>query len=321
MKKLSPKASSTPKYQRIRGRGPIHDFDSPIQSPIQPEDHFSKSSEEESDTDERYYDRNHGDPVRNVSSVNEIRQRNPSIQQKNYESTNVNKKPSTSSNVTFTKQVNSFIAILLLLISGLFWKYFTTAQSENVHSFLNLSQKYPHQQEDLWYALTSGVDDVVMYNAPSVFLFLYKKESRKTVDHLLNDISLYTECKLNDCDTKPIIITSEMYKDKTFLSDYGHFIEKYKEPLLERSVMIIKNLELMPGQLAQALHSLCDRFNPLVHKSLFIFTMEVTDLNEEPVKNARTILRNSWANIKDDIFEPLFTRITSIVENINKEQK
>lgn len=224
----------------------------------------------------------------------------------------------------------SCIIFVILLAGGLLSLVFpsTSESAESLHydnkiTIRDLRSNFPLQSEELWNALESGIQEVKNLNKPSVFLFLYEDEAEDTVNKILSDASKYAECILNrDCEVQPIILTSGNLNSEKAVTDYGYVINKYKSELECKSVMIVKDLDKVLGEVAQAFHSMCDEYTPLVKKTVFFFTMKVDNLRnilKSDVHIAEDILRSNWSNLDEDIFEPLFTRISSIVLRVVPE--
>ncbi|KAJ8913607.1 hypothetical protein NQ315_013429 [Exocentrus adspersus] len=118
----------------------------------------------------------------------------------------------------------------------------------------------------------------------------------------------------------PVMLEVADLRDTSILNDYGEVISRNKAKLEKNGVMIIKNLEKVPGVSAQAFHSLCDEFNPVVNEALFIFTMKVDEYHENELKFVEEYLHSRWSDIKEDTFYALFTRIANIVLPIKVER-
>lgn len=188
---------------------------------------------------------------------------------------------------------------------------------ETVETFSDISTikaNFPEQDEDLWLSFESGVMDVVTLNRPSTFIFLYDKTSEKKVENLVVKLSKFAICNIRECDKTPINLTVSKLNSPRILADYGSLIEEYRAELADKGVMVIHNLEKVRGISAQAFHSFCDEFTPLVQKSLFIFTMKVDKLPKN--NNMRFVeedLKQRWKEVKPDTLVALITRITSMV--------
>lgn len=192
----------------------------------------------------------------------------------------------------------------------------------NSTTLIEVQTKFPSQSKDTWDAISSGINEVKLFNKPSVFILLYNKEASETVDLFLQTVSRYASGILNDdYNTQPIVLTSNHLNTIKARSDYGYIINKYKPELEEKSVMVVKNLDKIPGEIAQAFHSMCDEISPLVPKAMFIFTIQIKNFTSEKsdFELIEDILRRSWQDLDDDIFYPLVTRISSMVLRIEPE--
>ncbi|KAK5649831.1 hypothetical protein RI129_000860 [Pyrocoelia pectoralis] len=189
-------------------------------------------------------------------------------------------------------------------------------------SMKEIQEKFPTQSQYTFDAIVSGVNEVKIFNKPSIFLFLYKSDARQTVDNLVQVLARYASNNLNeDCKANPIILTISSLNTVNSKTDYGDIIARYKPILEEKTVMIVKNLDKIPGALAQAFHSICDEYSPLVPKSVIIFTIEVKDTSNKyksDYEHVEHILRESWSDLDDDTFYPLLTRITSMVLQVQR---
>lgn len=177
-----------------------------------------------------------------------------------------------------------------------------------------LKKEFPLQDQDFWIALETGLQEVVRFKKPSVFLFLYKEDGESTTDKLLTNIATYASCVLNNCNEKPIVLSSEDLSNNEILKvDGGHLLNTYKSDLETVHVMIVKNLENVPSYAAKVLHSFCDDISPAVGKSVFFLTLKVPEFPKKEMRYVRLLLKEKWQDIKEDHFEPLFARISSMI--------
>lgn len=51
------------------------------------------------------------------------------------------------------------------------------------------------------------------------------------------------------------------------------FMNQYQDEVYESGVMLVKDIENVPSQLAMAFHYYCDEYNPLVKRSAIFFTL------------------------------------------------
>lgn len=127
----------------------------------------------------------------------------------------------------------------------------------------------------------------------------------------MKTISEEAVCRISSCSEDPLEIKPSDISTSDILEDYGRIISKYKDTLEKSGVMIIRNLEKIPGTAAQAFHSLCDEYNPVVNKALFLFTIEVPEIPKQASHYTRKYLGNKWTELDETKFAPLFTRISS----------
>jgi hypothetical protein len=206
---------------------------------------------------------------------------------------------------------------IVLAIFMLSWKVFdivSSTLSKEMCDLESIKEKFPTQDDYFWIAFESGVHDVVQRNQPSTFILLYDEKGEVILQELVQQLSKYAICNITDCSNKPIVITDSELNSPDLLKDYGLLIQRYKEQLEKNGVMVVKNLENVRGISAQAFHSFCDQFTPLVDKSLFIFTMKVDELpGSNNMKFVEEYFKNKWTDIKTDTLNALITRITNMV--------
>lgn len=181
----------------------------------------------------------------------------------------------------------------------------------------DIQKEFPLQDQDFWLAVDSGLKEVVKFNKPSVFLFLYKQNGESTTERILTNISAYASCFLNNCEQKPIILSSKkLSANEALKKDTGYLLTTYKTDLEAKHVLVLKNLENLPGYAARSLHSFCDEFSPAVRKSVFFFTVKVPELPQMELNYVKALLKEKWHDIEDDHFEPLFARISGMILSV-----
>lgn len=227
-------------------------------------------------------------------------------------------------NITFGNCVHLYVYIasgVLIIVGVLLYIHPNEQNKVNATaSIKNLMQKFPSQVEDFWLHIEEGVGDIKQFHKPRTFIFLYTKESQETLEKILNRVVEFATCTLTYCAAVPIILKANELKEANILKDYGEIITRNKERLEESGVMVIENLENVPGLSAQAFHSFCDEYNPVVSDALFIFTMKVDEFHDNDLHFIEKYLRNRWNDITDDHFYPLFTRIVNVVLPIMAEK-
>lgn len=211
-----------------------------------------------------------------------------------------------------TSKIMIFCGLILFVIIAL-----VLSSSENI-SLDDIKKEFPLQDQDFWLAVESGLNEVVRFEKPSIFLLMYKENGESTTDRLLTNISTYASCVLNkNCELKPIILSSDDLIDNDVLKeDGGYLLTTYKSELENVHVMIVKNLEKLPGHVATVLHSFCDEISPAVEKSVFFLTIKVPEFPKMELSYIKNVLRGKWHDIKEDHFEPLFARISGMILSV-----
>ncbi|KAK7790851.1 hypothetical protein R5R35_010725 [Gryllus longicercus] len=194
--------------------------------------------------------------------------------------------------------------------------------AEWTQNIKDLQKQFPSQNEKIWSSIMSGVKTIVTEKPtkPSVLLLLHN--DKKTSACLADQVGQNAVRLLSDTSQKPIVIQGEELKlNDSLTKDYGLFSESYKHDIEKIHVMIVHDLQEVPGTIAQTFHVLCDVENPLVRNAAFLFTMQVDEKEKKtPTKIAEDYLKNIWKDtLSNDILDPLITRITDAVESVKME--
>uniref|UniRef100_A0A182P140 Uncharacterized protein n=1 Tax=Anopheles epiroticus TaxID=199890 RepID=A0A182P140_9DIPT len=120
---------------------------------------------------------------------------------------------------------------------------------------------------------------------------------------------------------EPILLTGNHFKRSDIQQDYGVFLVQQKEALRQRGVMVVRNLEDVPGSAAQAFHTICDTEEPLVDSAIIYLALDMFKLagvtepsDESAAKEAERALNMLWKNsLRPQILLPLITRLTETV--------
>lgn len=177
------------------------------------------------------------------------------------------------------------------------------------------------QDADFCLNINVTLEEIANLNQPKTVMFLYEHDSEPTLNKIINSIIKYSLCYLSDCSNSPVVLEGLSLKKSKYENDYGKIIAENRDSLSESKVMLVRNLEKVAGESAQAFHSFCDDYNPVVQGALIIFTMEVDELpHVQPQIFVRQTLLKLWSDIgKDDKFDPLITRIGGTVLPIKSD--
>lgn len=213
---------------------------------------------------------------------------------------------------TFNKKLYVFFVIAVVVIITLLQCHKMNTWKHQI-GITDLKNKYGAQEEDFWISFQVLLKDSIKYNQPKSLMLLYNDDTLSTIESLLIDLSHYAVCKLTNCSSIPIILEPNEFEESHIDYDYGNIIEWNKQKLEESGVMIVKNLERIPGKSALAFHSFCDEYQPVVPKAVFVFTLKVDQHSKVKTEYVEYILRKKWSNLSDDLFYPLLARITNFI--------
>lgn len=181
-----------------------------------------------------------------------------------------------------------------------------------------LRPKYPTIDPIMWTTLNVSVNRALYRkpSEPSTFVFLY--DSTTVQKSLIEDVIDITSRCFDG--TQPIRLTSADFETPEIAADYGAFLQQYKQPLEERGIMVVQNLDQVPAKAARALFTICDSYGPLVERAVIFFTIDISrrtqDLDQSPTALAEKLLQDQWrSGLRGDTLDPLLVRLT---ENVFK---
>ncbi|KAG5886073.1 Lamina-associated polypeptide 1C [Gonioctena quinquepunctata] len=307
-----PKAFSTPKHvHHLRGRPSIREHSS-IQSPIElSNDEDSVPRDDTSDSEKEIQS----------NDFNKSPSDSDSYLRSEGDSSGVYRKD--LNNRQFCNCLGYSSAAMLAVIAILIIMLYGVDEGEvNSKKYIieDLEKEFPTQVNDFWISIKVAISEINRAHRPKSIILVYQSDATDTLNRIISGITLIALCELTSCSLKPLIIAGEDLNTTDILEDYGKIIARNKEQLQERGVMVINNMEKIPGVSAQAFHSLCDEFNPVIEKALFLFTMKVDAFQKNIVKLIENQLRSSWSDLDDDRFYPLFTRISDVVLPVTIER-
>ncbi|XP_045475034.1 uncharacterized protein LOC123680950 [Harmonia axyridis] len=227
------------------------------------------------------------------------------------------------------------IMILIIIISLIIYDYVynqsnrkpienqETIKKQEI-SLKTIKKNFPSQEDKLWKSIHSGINQTIVNETPTSYIFLFESEAEETMKKLLSEISKYAVCKLVNCESSAIDFKKEITSNFSNINDYGEVISSFKGKLENNGLMIVGNLDEIPEKFALAFHNFCDEVTPLVKKSAFFFTMKVTKLDDPDRNHLRYIegvLKEKWQNLETDKFVPIFTRITGELLKVYPESQ
>ncbi|XP_050302248.1 uncharacterized protein LOC126740321 [Anthonomus grandis grandis] len=328
----SPKETSTPKYRlNVHCRRGIRD-DEP--SPIctnQSNSYISQFDNSSERIPESCRIDNNQIPLNNSSPRPQKSYERSDTEIDSYELSESEEVPQKSTNISIKESQMHvwFIGILVILFAGVVAGYWLSAGDQPLldyeqklqTKFEKYESEMKHQNEDFWRSIKVSIREVPVLKQPRTILFLYEDKSEKTLNLILEKVVNAALCFLTECDKKPVQIQGASLNNSQIIRDHGVIISKYADQLKKSGVMVVYNLEQVPGKAALAFHSFCDDYNPIAEKSLILFTLKMNKIPQGyPMMFLEKFLLNLWSDIgKGDKFYPLFTRISGNILTVQPE--
>lgn len=167
--------------------------------------------------------------------------------------------------------------------------------------FLELTEKFPNQDQKLFKSLKSGIEG--MFNGippePSVFSLFSTDED--LINKMMDEVIRVTKQCINQSQD-PISLSKDQLSDQ--------LVRDYKDELEKVGIMIINNVDQASPSSVPSLHSFCDTYNPLVSKSIIFLTIKVPGAPQgKPVEYITDFLNDRWSDLKDNVRGPLIARM------------
>nr|XP_029732401.1 uncharacterized protein LOC109406026 isoform X3 [Aedes albopictus] len=190
-------------------------------------------------------------------------------------------------------------------------------------NFLQLRSKYPEMDDGLWSTLIVGVKRSLNQDPgePATFIFLYNSSS--VGEMLLDDV---TRIAIDCFGSKGAMWrTSNDFKSTEIAEDYGNVLDRHREELKSQGILVVRDLDQVPPTAAKIFFTICDTYEPLVHKAMIFFTIDISRQPEQVVEQDRSatsiaedILKGLWRKeLQPNTLNPLVVRLTENVFRID----
>uniref|UniRef100_A0A1B0G8K1 Uncharacterized protein n=1 Tax=Glossina morsitans morsitans TaxID=37546 RepID=A0A1B0G8K1_GLOMM len=186
-------------------------------------------------------------------------------------------------------------------------------------SYQDLEKQYTGLDSYVWVNLQSGIENILnkATTKSANYLFIYDNGDIRSI--VKNMATHAAKCFNN---SQPL---AEMGKDdfnsKEVITDFGKIIERFKLIIKSSNVVLIVNLNEVPGETAEALHAICDTENP-IRKDLVVFlTLRMPTIENENVQEkVEEELEKMWGSkVTHYKLGALVTRVADTI--INLQQK
>lgn len=327
MSKMARQASPIPTRRNNETKYRRNSFDLPT----------DECSDDESDNDEELYNsalQNELSRSRNTSShsLNISPHRHNNISTENLHNSSFTLSQQNKNN-KFGSSNNFLIAIIILLLSiMLFYIKFdsdpvTVKYEYDRFQFDNdvkdLKEKYKIEDNSILQVKT-GVATIFKNQDTASFIFAYNSNSNNfnvlRFNNFINDIAATTSRYLRN-ESNKVHVTID--SSNLIIQTAKEFMNQYQDEVYESGVMLVKDIESVPSQLAMAFHYYCDEYNPLVKRSAIFFTLNWAKCSNSSDKkatheNIEKCLASRWNTVDEEKIGPLLTRVVNIVVDVTQ---
>lgn len=190
--------------------------------------------------------------------------------------------------------------------------------TKNCSILLDLSQKFPQQEDFFWRTIKVSVESVLRDEPPqpSVIVFVYNRnagEAQKLISHISSTI---TSCF--ESNPQPLVLSAKDFNRADMIKDFGVAISAYREQLKQSIVMFVHEIQKIPPKVVEAFHTFCDKQSPLVEQSIILFSLELENTKTEDRAALYDVveerLTEQWKNsVPVNKIQPLLARMTETV--------
>uniref|UniRef100_A0A1B0AI82 Uncharacterized protein n=1 Tax=Glossina pallidipes TaxID=7398 RepID=A0A1B0AI82_GLOPL len=186
-------------------------------------------------------------------------------------------------------------------------------------SYEDLEKQYTGLDYNVWDNLQIGIENILNKASPKSanYLFIYDNGDARSV--VKNMATHAAKCFNN---SQPLAEMGEDdFNSKEVITDYGKIIERFKAIIESSNVVLIVNLNEVPGETAEALHTICDTENPIREDLVVFLTLRMPTIENGNVQEkVEEELKKMWGSkLTHYKLDALITRVADSV--INLQQK
>lgn len=235
---------------------------------------------------------------------------------------------------------NKLIYILLTLVIGILAAYLnilpllqqyshdkpmpTVNYNEMFENNLLLLQEKYNIDANTILQLKTGILTIFSRMDTGSFMFLYNSKTHNfdssQFEKFINDVA-YAAAKFlrNDISS---IKESIVQSSDLDMQEHSELINRYRDDVDKSGVLLVKEVDSVPSDLAMAFHYYCDEYNPLVKKSAIFFTLNLANCSGNVSDKKSTYdliekcLSRKWNTIPPENMKPLLTRMIDIVIDV-----
>ncbi|XP_022834289.1 uncharacterized protein LOC111362022 isoform X2 [Spodoptera litura] len=185
----------------------------------------------------------------------------------------------------------------------------------------NLQEKY-NIDDDSILQLKSGISTIISRMDTGSFMFVYNGKNNN-FDAVkfgkFTDEVAYTAAKYLRSDMSSIQHTI-VESANLDMQEHAELISRYRDDVNRSGVMLVKEIDAVPSDLAMAFHYYCDEYDPLVKKSAIFFTLNKANCSNTPAKATHDFvekcLTKKWKTVSAENLRPLLTRVVNVIIDV-----
>ncbi|CAD0195622.1 unnamed protein product [Chrysodeixis includens] len=187
----------------------------------------------------------------------------------------------------------------------------------------NLQQKYNINPDSIL-KLKTGLSIIFSKMDAGSFIFVYDTNTNNfnsiRFDKFMDEVSFTAARYLRNHITAPqhtVVVSSNLE-----MREHGELITRYRDDVYKSGVLLVKEIEGVPSDLAMAFHYYCDEYDPLVKRSAIFFTLNVAncssvrDPESTPHEFIEKCLAGKWTTMPKENMRPLLTRVVDVIIDV-----
>ncbi|XP_075987219.1 uncharacterized protein LOC142983904 isoform X2 [Anticarsia gemmatalis] len=187
----------------------------------------------------------------------------------------------------------------------------------------NLQEKYNIDQNSIL-KLKSGISTIFSRMDAGSFMFVYNTDTNNfnltQFEKFINEVA-YTAARYlrnNLSSMKHTVVTSSSLD----MQEHGELISRYRDDVDKTGVLLVKEVDSIPSELAMAFHYYCDEYEPLVKRSAIFFTLNLANCSSTTDKKTthdfiEKCLAKKWKTaVPPENMRPLLTRVVDIIIDV-----
>ncbi|KAJ8734645.1 hypothetical protein PYW08_013895 [Mythimna loreyi] len=185
-----------------------------------------------------------------------------------------------------------------------------------------LQEKY-NIDDDSILRLETGISTIFSNMDTGSFIFVYNSKTNNfdlmRFEKFADEVA-YTAARFlrNDISSIRHTVVESSNLD---MQDHGELISRYRQDVDRSGVMLVKEIDAVPSDLAMAFHYYCDEYDPLVKRSAIFFTLNMANCsNTSDSKTMHELiekcLKRKWKTVPKENMRPLLTRVVDVVIDV-----